>query len=475
MINTEQLNLTVEDYRAVLSCVADGIFIIDSNGIILDVNKAVEQTGGKRMEEVIGRNILDLEKEGYCTEFISKKVIATKQTQTALQMTKGNRELLVTGIPYFGKEGNLKMVIASERDVTELNKVKQGLLKVRSINKQYEKEISRLKVLDGEKNDVICVSSSMKSVIGVAQKAALTDVTVLIYGESGTGKEVVATYIHNESMRNDKPIITVNCGAIPENLMESELFGYVPGAFTGANSKGKMGYFGMANGGTIFLDEIGEIPLNLQVKLLRVLQEKEMTPVGGDKPVKLDIRIIAATNKNLKKMVEQGTFRQDLYYRLSVVNLEIPPLRDRKEDMVVLSTKFLKQFNEKYGAKINLTNKAKKIFLNYDWPGNVRELENMIESIVVTAESDLIDDNTVRKYIPYSKTKKHVVNFSEEDGEVEELQISGSLADMVDEYEKMIIKTMFEKFGDSRRIAEELGTTRSTINRKLAKYEIRTE
>lgn len=461
----KEIRLEPEDYQAILDKMDDGIFIVNRQGSIIAVNKAVEKNGGKKMHELIGRNIDDLVKEGYCTEFVSRRVIESGREEILVQHTKDNKELLVTGRPYY-KNGQLEMVVACERDVTELAKTKEKLSKVKIMNEEYQKELEYLRKVNSQSSGVVSVSRNMKQTIEMAKKVARLDTTVLIQGESGTGKEVLAKLICSESPRSMKPFIKVNCGAIPENLLESEMFGYVEGAFTGAKKAGKEGYFGMANGGTIFLDEVNELPFNLQVKLLRVIQEREMMPVGSDRPVKLDIRIIASTNKDLKKLVARGKFRQDLYYRISVVSINIPPLRERREDIVQLVKHFIGQFNVKYGLNKRISAKAQKLFLNYDWPGNVRELENMVECLIAVTEDDLITESDARLYIngesalrPGSRSK--------------DIEITGSMEEMVGEYESHLLKSMYDKYGSTAEMAKLLRTTRSTINRKIKKYGIR--
>ncbi len=238
--------------------------------------------------------------------------------------------------------------------------------------------------------NVIGISKPMKKIFRMARKLSETDVTVLLRGESGTGKEVIARAIHFNGNRKDKPFVAINCAAIPENLLEAELFGYEKGAFTGANAK-KKGKFEFADGGTLFLDEIGDLPLGLQAKLLRVLQEKEFTRIGGNKPVKVDVRIIAATNANLEEMVRERKFREDIYYRLSVVTIFIPPLRERKEDIPPLVSFFLNRFSRKYKKKFTISPEALSTLMEYDWPGNVRQLENYIERAIVLSDKDRLE------------------------------------------------------------------------------------
>ncbi|WP_457621734.1 sigma-54-dependent transcriptional regulator [Persephonella sp.] len=267
-----------------------------------------------------------------------------------------------------------------------------------------KKELSELKSLLS--TDIIAESPQMRQVLETAKKIAPFDTTVLITGESGTGKEMIANFIHKNSLRKDKSFIAINCGAIPSELLESELFGYKKGAFTGANTD-KKGLIEEAEGGTLFLDEIGELPLDLQVKLLRVLQENEIKPIGSNRPKRINVRFITATNRDLKQMIEEGKFREDLYYRINVIPIHIPPLRDRKEDIIPLAHFFINKFCSKYGIpKKRLSEHARKKLLSYEYKGNVRELENIIERAVLTTEGEEIDD------IPVSVSKRYN-NFSD--------------------------------------------------------------
>lgn len=450
------------DFQKVLNGIDDGIFISDAEGTIIMVNKAVEKTGNKKMDELVGRNIDDLQKEGYCSEFVTKKVIMTGEKSTIKQELNDGREFIVTGIPYF-ENGKLQMVVACERDITELNYLQRSLSWMEKLTSRYEQELQNLKRVLPQMGNVVCASKNMAKTMMLAQKLAKIDSTVLIQGESGTGKEVIADYIQKNSLRREHPYIKVNCGAIPENLLESEMFGYVGGAFTGASKEGKAGYFEAAEGGTIFLDEIGELPLNLQVKLLRVIQDRALMRVGGTERISLDIRIIAATNRKLKDMLKTEQFRQDLYYRLSVTTINVPPLRERKEDIIDLATMFLERYNERYGLDRKLSGKALKTLTNYDWPGNVRELENLIESLVITADGASITGRDVQEYL-FDETEAW--NPRTVSGE-------GSLSELVEAFEKGILEEVYEKYQDSGMMAKVLGTTRSTINRKLKKYEIR--
>ena len=299
----------------------------------------------------------------------------------------------------------------------------------------------------------------METIIRVAQ----VDSTVLITGESGTGKELLAETIHANSARKEGPFIKVNCGAIPESLLESELFGYDAGAFTGARKEGKAGYFELANSGTLFLDEIGDLPLNLQVKLLRVIQSREIVRVGGIKPLKVDIRIVAATNRNLVDMVRRKEFREDLYYRLNVVPINVPPLRQRKEEIPSLVVHFLQVFNRKYKQVKRISPEVIDLFMEYDWPGNVRELENLMERLVVITPSDTI---TVQD-LP-----SHFGNLAKDwSNKVHVLDIV-PLREAVESVEKQILEKAYVQFRTTRQMARALKVDASTVVRKAAKYGI---
>lgn len=312
-------------------------------------------------------------------------------------------------------------------------------------------------------------SPAMQQVLQLARRVSASDSTVLILGETGTGKEVISTAIHNWSRRSDKPMIKVNCGAIPDNLLESELFGYEKGAFTGAASS-KPGRFEFADGGTIFLDEIGDIAPQLQVKLLRVLQEKTFERLGGIRPVSVDVRVIAATNKDLKEAVRNGEFREDLYYRLNVVPINLPPLRERKEDIDSLVNTFLRSAAGISGGTIKqMSPEAMKYLMNYNWPGNIRELENIIERCVVITESDVIDaDSLPQEILSYGRQTVSASGTNVASGSSEPL-----LNSAIDDREKeVIIKSLRDHDGNKTKTALALGISRRSLHRKIQKYEI---
>ncbi|MFM1655628.1 sigma-54 interaction domain-containing protein [Brevibacillus sp. B_LB10_24] len=306
---------------------------------------------------------------------------------------------------------------------------------------------------------LVMSSDTMKSVYKSIDNVAKYDSTVLILGESGVGKEVLVKRIHDSSPRAKGPLVRINCGAIPDNLMESEMFGYEKGAFTGATNQGKLGLISLANKGTLFLDEIGELSPAIQVKLLRVIQERHFYPIGGVKPVMADVRFIAATNKNLRSMVDSGKFREDLYYRLNVVPIIVPSLRDRKEDIPQLIQFFLQKFQKKYNKSMTITESACRLLCEYDWPGNIRELENMIERLIVTATSDAI----VHDDIPEEILVK---------GEQPPRFTGGTLKELMSEYECQIIKAALQHQESLNKASRQLGIDVSTLSRKCKKYQI---
>lgn len=313
-----------------------------------------------------------------------------------------------------------------------------------------------------EKMEIIAESPQMKKILQTIEYIKDVDSSVLITGESGTGKEVIFKYICQTSRRNGQPVVKINCGAIPENLFESELFGYEDGAFTGARKKGKAGLFEMADHGTLFLDEIGEMSLEMQVKLLRAIQEKEIFRVGGSKNIPVDVRIIAATNQNIDRMVEEGKFRRDLFYRLNVIRLDIPPLRERMEDIIPLCYHFLDIFNKKYGKNKGLTLRAARTLAHLEWPGNIRELENLVENIVVLEQDEVM------------RAKHLQERYCKGEMPLGEVTVKGILPykEALSQMERQLLENTRNQFGSTRKMAEALGLNQSTISRKLRQYDL---
>ncbi|HAA90171.1 MAG: PAS modulated sigma54 specific transcriptional regulator, Fis family [Thermoanaerobacterales bacterium 50_218] len=463
---SKELSYTKELSReldAIIESSFDGIFVTDGSGKVLKVNQAYERITGIKKEEVLGRTMQELVEQGFYDRSVTLEVLKTGKAQTIVQEVKTGKTILVTGNPIYDTNGNIFRVVTNVRDITELNRLQQEVKRMQELQQHYEEVINKLRLQVAHGETVVVKSKKMNEVMELAARLAQVDSTVLIYGESGVGKELIANFIHENSPRKKAPFIKINCAAIPENLLESELFGYEEGAFTGARKGGKIGVFEIANKGTLFLDEIGELPLSLQAKLLRVLQEKEITKVGGVKPIKIDVRIIAATNRNLHEMVEQNQFRRDLFYRLNVLSIYVPPLRERREDIPPLAFHFLEKVNKEYGFNKRLDPQVIKLLVQYDWPGNVRELSNAIERLVVMSSGEVIT---------YEDAKTYLFNWKANNGRELEHYRWQPLKKAVEEFEKSLLTQAFETFKTTYKVAEVLGVNQSTIVRKAMRYGI---
>lgn len=408
-------------------------------------------------QQYIGKNVFDLEREKEFYPSVSAKVLNTGKRERGLQYTKTGEVFTIESVPVKDSNGKIVRVISITKESTEINELTVTLNEVKNLLSSYQQEIIRIEQESSNKKTFVYQSKEMENIDRLVKSIAPVDTTVLILGETGVGKEVIANRIHSLSNRSDKSFIAVNCGAIPENLIESELFGYEDGSFSGARKGGKIGVFELANKGTIFLDEIGEIPLHLQVKLLRVLQEKKIKRVGGVQEIPIDMRIIAATNQNLEKRVKEKTFREDLYYRLNIVPINIPPLRERTEDIQALAFYYLQFFNEKFNKNIEIDELMLERLKRYPWPGNVRELQNIIERFVITNQEFSIKFNS-----PLSISNEIVFN----NGKLP------SLVDFVEKAEKQILLEAKAKTKNTREMAKLLGVNQSTIVRKLSKYNL---
>ncbi|MFW6343850.1 MAG: sigma-54 interaction domain-containing protein, partial [Sediminispirochaetaceae bacterium] len=390
-----------EEYHAIFDNSHDGIYITDGEGYTLRLNKACERIEGVKGEELVGRHMADLVKEGIYSESVSLKVIETGKPVTILQQTQKNSEILATGTPIF-RDGKIIRVVVNSRDISELNKTKRKLDEFKALTEKYQTELELLRKEREQNKEFIFRSTIMSNLVEMVKHVSTVDSTILIQGETGTGTGMIARMIHNLSERRDGSFIKIDCGSIPSTLIETELFGYKKGAFTGAEQKGKVGLIELAHKGTLFLDEVSELPIDMQVKILRVLQDKEIRRVGDEKDISVDIKIIAATNKNLEQMVEEKLFREDLYYRLNVVPLEVPPLRERKEDIAPLIFSRIEKFNEKYHINKHLSKEALEVLEHYSWPGNIRELENVIERIMVSTKSEDIEEKDLPAALRYT-------------------------------------------------------------------------
>lgn len=451
---------------AVLDSSYDGIYITDGQGVTLRVNKAYERITGFEADELVGRNIALLVEEGVFSKACSLEVIRTKQVTTIQQKLSTGKVVLVTGTPIFDELGEIDMVVNNVRDITELLELREALKEKEKAVDLYNSELERLRRRMSQKPEIMTRNTQMQIIMEAALRAAKHDTTVLISGETGVGKEVMASFIHRNSDRKKKKLVKINCSAIPESLMESEFFGYEKGAFTGANANGKIGLFEEANEGTIFLDEIGELPINLQSKLLRALQEQEIQRVGGLSPIKINVRVIAATNRDLEEMANQGLFRKDLYYRLNIIPIHIPALRDRLEDLIPLANDFLAELNTAYGGNKRFSKDVYEAFTHYDWPGNIRELKNVIERAFVMTDEDFINEVNLPKHERSRQIRKsHGENLA---GLLSELGAS-SIKEAVSKLEWELIANAEQDYDNVRDAAKALGIDASTFVRKRRK------
>lgn len=453
MENKETL-FSRDTYMMMLESSFDGFYITDGKANTIYINKSYMNITGLKREEVMGRNMRDLVQEGTISRSGTLIVLQSGQAVTLKQTFKTGRNALITSSPIRDDEGHIIMVVTNVRDMTEIYSLKARLDERNREEKRLREQLDYLKK-DFLQQNLIAEDPKTLDVIRMLQKVKNMDTTVMFYGETGVGKEVFAKYLHREGKRSDRTFIKVNCGAVPADLMESEFFGYEKGAFTGADRSGKAGYFEVADGGTLFLDEIGELPLAMQVKLLRVLQEKEIMRVGSTKPVSVDVRIIAATNRDLAQMVEKGTFRQDLYYRLMVYPVRIPPLRERPGDIRSLAEHFVSELNQRYGSQKRFANLSLDLLLMYDWPGNIRELRNVVERAFIICSGDVIYPEN----LSILQNRDNYVFDDREDG-------IRNLQDYLRRLEYEYIEAAYRKYGNVRDAAKSLGMSAPTFTRK---------
>ncbi len=450
----------------ILHAIHESVVVVDLESTIIYVNPAYLRSLGVSEDKVLGRKLKDFEPTSRILDVLSsgKPIVDDPSRITSLGI-----DIMANITPVFDGK-NLIGAVAVFRDISEIVTLKEKLqqttaemLKTKELTSRYYSELQELRTRLMDIDDLVCESPEMRRVMEVVLRIGRVDSTVLVTGESGVGKEVVTKLLHKVSKRKDGPFVVINCGAVPDNLLESELFGYEKGSFTGANREGKLGLVELANKGTLFLDEIGELPLGLQVKLLRVLQDKQFFRLGGGKPIEVDVRFIAATNRDLKKMVTRKIFREDLFYRLNVVPIHIPPLRERKPDIVPLAGFFLEKYNKKYGMNKKLLPEVLRWLENYNWPGNVRELENVVERLVVSSINDPITLKEV--YLAECGDRPF-----QSDGviglNVMDLQKAKEML------EKELITKALNLAGSARKAAQLLGVDHSTVVRKARRHGI---
>ena len=443
---------------------ADGLMICDAQGKILKLNKAAEILNGVKASEVLGKDVRTLVKEGQIDRSATQEVLETKRQVSVIQTTpRSDYTLLVTGTPVFDDNHNILFVVVNERDISLIESMRKELALVRQESEKIKDELTELTLLELKENNIVAQSDSMKQTLTLALKlSAINASNILIQGESGTGKGLLAKFIHKHSSGSKKPFIQINCAALPENLLEAELFGYTKGAFTGASEKGRIGLFELASGGTIFLDEIGEMSIGVQAKLLQCLDYHEIMPIGGTVPKKIDCSIIAATNLDIETRTFNKKFRLDLFHRLNTFTLLIPPLRNRPEDILELVRITLKKYNKQYNRRARIGYKAFETLQTYDFPGNVRELINIIKQAIVMCDRRSLDDYLIK-----------ALNKTKPPGTKKEPMKEGStLSDKIWAVEnEMLIQAAMKCF-TTREAARFLGISQPSVVRKFKKHGI---
>jgi len=446
--NEPVLGIDLNEFKEIIDLAYDEIFIYDANYKVVYVNRACERHYGMKPEQLMGKDFWELANDDCWFPSVLPKVYEEKRRITIKQTSYLGVHITTTAVPVLDEKGDIRFVVMSVRDqMFELDLIREQM------EKEWTLDSSEAKVEKEKKTRLIHRSPEMNAILLMVERIAKVDSTILIQGESGTGKGVMSRVIHEKSKRNERAFLTINCAAIPEDLLESELFGYTEGAFTGAKKGGKQGLIEMAHKGTLFLDEIGELSMRLQSKLLHVIQEREFIPVGGREAKTVDVRIIAATNRKLIEMVKEKGFREDLYYRLNVLELEIPPIREREEDILALSQYYLNHFNHKYERNCVMSEDLRHFFLGYKWPGNVRQLENTIERLVLTANEDkLLVEDLPRRFQRDEDRKLSVAKNYEDAKTLFEIELVGQL---------------YSQFDSSRKLADRLGVSQTKASRMI--------
>ena len=435
---------------------ADDMMLSDAEGVILWVSENYEKNFGFAHGSIVGKSAFDLEQDGTFDPCITAEVLRQKKKITTTQtINRVHKNVMTVGIPLFDKAGALKYAVCFNTvSMEQINVIQQNYRNLQNSLQQYTQEIAELRIR-ATSTSIVVKSAAMQRLWTLIQNTANTKANILITGETGVGKSAIAKAIHNMSSRANGPFIEVNCAVLHENLIESELFGYEKGAFTGAASGGKIGKIELANHGTLFLDEIGELPHHIQSKLLQLIQEKTIERLSGTRRIELDFRLLVATNRNLEEEVQRGLFRSDLFYRLNVIRIHIPPLRQRPEDILPLA-QFLERFCGEYGKQLALSPRFVAFLEQYPWPGNVRQLENLMERLVITAQDPILDVTA----LPVEFTG----------GDTPLPAPTGTLAERMDAFEGQIIRDSYRRCGTTVAVAKELGISQATAARKIAKY-----
>jgi len=449
--------------HAIFQSSSDGIWVCDGQGKVININDASEKLNGIKATDIIGKTVSEILSKGWFDRSVTLEVLETRRQVSIIQHLKTTQKiLLVTGTPVFDEAGNISMVVVNERDMTQLNAIREALEESRMVTEKYQEELAELSLLELKKQEIIAGNTQMRQVLRIGLKLAHLEASnILILGESGTGKGLLAKFIHKNSKRQPNPFVQINCAALPENLLEAELFGYERGAFTGAREQGKIGLFELAHGGTLFLDEIGDLPFSVQAKLLKYLDDQEIMRLGSLKPRKINCTVIAATNRDLEELTRIHQFRQDLFYRLNTFTVRIPPLRERPEDVFELVNYFLREYNRTYHLKRRISPEAFKLLQSHPFPGNVRELKNILKTAMLMGEKDVVDD-FILSSLGIRVEKPVVPKMALKEG--------GSLTDEIGVMEKQILEKALTQFKTTRELARHLGISQPTVVRKLKKY-----
>ena len=447
---------------SIFEAMSDGVWVCDATPRLLWINSACEALNNIKREEVCGRTVSELLGRGNFDTDVTSRVLKEKKPVAILQKVKSGRTLLVNGVPVFGASDKIIYVVGSERDMTELNMLREEIEQKQQLNSRINSELLALKVRDSKFGEFVAVSEIMQRVLETALRVSTFDTTVLLTGPSGSGKTLIARMIHEGSNRRTKPFLTLNCGAIPPSLVEAELFGYVAGAFSGAQKDGKPGLIEVTDGGTLFLDEIDAFPLEAQVKLLTFLDSKGFIRIGDTKVRQVDVRLIVATNRDLEELVEQGHFREDLWFRLNVVPMTLPPLKGRPEDILVLVQQLLDKMSEQYGITRGISRNALDSLCKYEFPGNVRELENILERSFVLCQGSEI---TVEDLPPEVRATGLPIPRA--------VTTDTSLKEILDGVERQYLHLACQKHTRQSDIAQELGLSQPTVARLLKKHRLK--
>lgn len=458
-------NLSIQ-FEAMFSFTNYGVWILDGSGVVLRVNQVALELVGVEEKEVVGKKIGDLADSGIINEALTPDILAKREAVSKpLYVIKSQKYIMASGTPIFDDEGNIIFVVVFEHDMTIVKNLKEQLEETKAVAETIKNELSDINLLEKETKDIIAQSPEMKQVMKILLKLARVDVSnILITGESGTGKGLLAKFVHRCGLRKDHPFIPINCAALPEMLLEAELFGYEKGAFTGASDSGKAGLFELAHEGTIFLDEIGDLPFSVQAKLLKCLDEREIRRLGGTRSISVNCTVIAATNQNLEELVRKKKFRNDLFFRLNAFPVSIPALRNRPEDVLELANYYLKKYNNEFIQKKRFSQNALEGVESYPFPGNVRELKNLIKNAVVISEADILENVLPKRGFKTASIQK------EQKQAIRGKKAATGLNEALLKVEREKLKEAINQSTTTREVARYLGISQPTATRKIKKH-----